>query len=365
MQQDTTEPVQREVNSHAVKAIASAAGIELDIGVENPLEQWAAHVKASKTSSDGSTERPQVLDLYDSLVRAYKRPPLSDLLQEADCAVEDLEYLRLDTFPGTNQGLNLVKVHNGDRCPKCTQGALKTHTAVELGHTFHLGTRYSDVLAASVMIDGGATVPMQMGCHGIGVSRMITAVADCLADSKGLNWPRVLAPFEVIVVPTNGLEAEAEKIYDEIISDKASPIDAILDDRDKQMGCHGIGVSRMITAVADCLADSKGLNWPRVLAPFEVIVVPTKGLEAEAEKIYDEIISDKASPIDAILDDRDKQMGWKLGDADLIGYPVIVVVGKGWKKQRTVEVQCRRLGMRQEVALEELSSFVQDILRQL
>jgi prolyl-tRNA synthetase len=292
MQNGTTEPVQREVNSHAVKAIASAAGIELDIGVENPLEQWAAHVKASKAPSADSTERPQVLDLYDSLVRAYKRPPLSDLLQEADCAAEDLDYLRLDTFPGTNQGLNLVKVHDGDQCPKCTQGALKSHTAVELGHTFHLGTRYSDVLAASVMIDGGATVPMQMGCH-------------------------------------------------------------------------GIGVSRMITAVADCLADSKGLNWPRVLAPFEVIVVPTKGLEAEAEKIYDEITSDKASPIDAILDDRDKQMGWKLGDADLIGYPVIVVVGKGWKKQRTVEVQCRRLGMRQDVALEELSSVVQDILRQL
>ncbi|KAL2832720.1 hypothetical protein BJY01DRAFT_225772 [Aspergillus pseudoustus] len=294
MQHATTEPVQREVNSHAVKAIASAAGIELDIGVENPLEQWAAHAKAPKALSNGSTERPpQVLDLYDSLVRAYKRPPLSDLLQEADCAVEDLKYLRLDTFPGTNHGLNLVKVHDGDQCPKCTKGLLKTHTAVELGHTFHLGTRYSDVLAASVMIDGGATVPMQMGCH-------------------------------------------------------------------------GIGVSRMITAVADTLADSKGLNWPRALAPFELIVVPTKGTEKDAERIYDELISDKASPIDAILDDRDKPMGWKLGDADLIGYPIIVVVGKGWKKQRTVEVQCRRLdNLRQEVALKELSSFVQGILRQL
>ncbi|KAL2808765.1 hypothetical protein BJX63DRAFT_18922 [Aspergillus granulosus] len=293
VQHGTAEPVQREVNSHAVKAIASAAGIELDIGVENPLEQWAAHVKASKALSDGSAERPQVLDLYDSLVRAYRRPPLSDLLQKADCAVEDLDYLCLDTFPGTSRGLSLAKVHDGDQCPKCTQGVLKTHTAVELGHTFHLGTRYSDVLAASVMVDGGATVPMQMGCH-------------------------------------------------------------------------GIGVSRMITAVADCLADSKGLNWPRVLAPFEAIVVPTKGLEADAERIYDELISNKASPIDVILDDRDKPMGWKLGDADLIGYPLILVVGKGWKKQRTVEVQCRRLGnLRQEVALEELSSFVQDVLRQL
>ncbi|KAI9371396.1 prolyl-tRNA synthetase [Aspergillus egyptiacus] len=293
---DGAEPVTREVNSHAAKAIADAAGIELDISVENPLEQWAAHVKSpmahAGAGAGSSTQGPQVLDVYDSLVHAYQRPPLGDLLQAADCAAEDLECLRLDTFPGTNDRLNLVKVHDGDQCPRCSSGKLKAHTAVELGHTFHLGTRYSDVLAASVMTEGGATVPMQMGCH-------------------------------------------------------------------------GIGVSRMITAVADNLADSKGLNWPRAMAPFEVIVVPTKGLEEEAEKIYDKLVEDKASPIDAILDDRDKQMGWKLGDADLIGYPVIVVVGKGWKKQRTVEVQCRRLGRRQDVALEDLSSVVHSLLCQL
>ncbi|KAL3480151.1 hypothetical protein BJX99DRAFT_220819 [Aspergillus californicus] len=289
---DSTEPVTREVNSHAVKAIASAAGIDLDISVENPLEQWATNVNVSKASSSNQTQRPQVLDMYDSLVHAYKRPPLSDLLQKANCAAEDLEYTRLTTFPGTNHSLNLIKVHDGDQCPKCTQGALKTHTAIELGHTFHLGTRYSAVLAASVMIDGGATVPMEMGCH-------------------------------------------------------------------------GIGVSRMITAVADSLADTKGLNWPREMAPFEAIVVPTKGLEEDAEKIYDELVSDKSSPVDAILDDRDKQMGWKLGDADLIGYPVIIVVGKGWKNQRMVEVQCRRLGVRQDVALGDLLGVVQSLLGRL
>ncbi|KAL2819006.1 hypothetical protein BDW59DRAFT_151775 [Aspergillus cavernicola] len=287
--QDGTEPATREINSHAVKSIASAAGIELDISVENPLEQWAAHIKSSKAHSDNHTQRPQVLDMYDSLVHAYKRPPLSDLLQEANCTAEDLEYLRLTTFPGTNHSLNLIKVHTGDQCPKCTQGTLKTHTAIELGHTFHLGTRYSDVLAASVMIDGGAITPMQMGCHGIGVSRMITAVADSLSDTKGLNWPRAIAPFEAIVVPTKGLEPDAENIYDALIS----------------------------------------------------------------------------ANTDAILDDRDKQIGWKLGDADLIGYPVIVVVGKGWKKQRTVEVQCRRLGLRRDVALEGLAEFVQELLRQM
>ncbi|KAL5356976.1 hypothetical protein BJX96DRAFT_143717 [Aspergillus floccosus] len=295
MQGDSQEPVEREVNSHAVKAVASAAGIDLDLSVENPLEQWATQVKSEKAS-----KRPQVLDLYDSQVRVYKRPPLSDLLQRAGCAADDVDYTMLDRFPETKNGLNLVKVHDGDKCTKCEQGHLKTHTAIELGHTFHLGTRYSEVLQASVMVDRATTGKPE---------------------------------------------------------DQTVPM---------EMGCHGIGVSRMITAVADSLVDSKGLNWPRAMAPYEVIVVPTKGLETEAEKIYDVLASNPSSPFDTILDDRDKQMGWKLGDADLIGYPVIVVVGKGWKKQQTVEVQCRRLNnLRENVPLERLPEFVNSLLMQL
>ncbi|RAL10466.1 putative proline--tRNA ligase AIM10 [Aspergillus homomorphus CBS 101889] len=290
-------PVEREVNSHAVKSIADAAGIELDISIENPLRQWATQVQSNKSP----TQRPRIVDLYDSRVRAYKRPPLTDTLQEVGCTVDDVDFSKLDRFPGTNNYLNLVRVHAGDRCAKCGEGLAQTHKAVELGHTFHLGTRYSDVLEASVMVDpsssnkgGPQTVPMQMGCHGIGVSRMITAVADSLADNKGLNWPRVIAPYEVIIVPGKGLEAEGEKVYDALT------------------------------------------------------VTPSP-----------------ATAMDVILDDRDKQMGWKLGDADLIGYPVIVVVGKGWKKQQTLEVQCRRLNVREDVTLEALSGFVHSLLQRL
>ncbi|PYH44444.1 putative proline--tRNA ligase AIM10 [Aspergillus saccharolyticus JOP 1030-1] len=295
-------PVEREVNSHAVKSIAEAADMEIDIGVENPLQQWAAHVKSNRSSG----QRPRIVDLYDSRVRAFKRPPLTDTLQAAGCTVEDVDFSKLDRFPGTNDYLNVVRVHEGDRCAKCGEGVAQTHKAVELGHTFLLGTRYSDVLKATVMVDqsaitkgkdnaGPQTVPMEMGCHGIGVSRMITAVADSLADGKGLNWPRVIAPYEVIIVPGKGLEADAEKVY-------------------------------------DALTAAVALGSPA---------------------------------LDVILDDRDKQMGWKLGDADLIGYPVIVVVGKGWKKQETLEVQCRRLGVREDVRLEALPAFVQSLLQRL
>ncbi|KAI9928831.1 hypothetical protein ASPWEDRAFT_49036 [Aspergillus wentii DTO 134E9] len=297
MQDASKEPVEREVNSHAMKSIAAAADIDLDLSVENPIEQWAKQAKSNSTPF----QRPKVVDLYDTQVRVYKRPPLSDLLDELNCSPDDIEYTLLDRFPGTQNGLNLVKVHDGDRCFKCADGSLKSHTAVELGHTFHLGTRYSDVLQASVMVD-----------------------RSLLGNSS---------------------------------KDQIVPM---------EMGCHGIGVSRMITAVADRLADSKGLNWPRAMAPFEVIVVPAKGLEAEAEKIYDSLTSDQTAPVDAILDDRDKQMGWKLGDADLIGYPVIVVVGKGWKKQQTLEVQCRRLdNLREEVPLDQLSAFVRSLLERI
>lgn len=303
LQDGSTEPAERQVNSHAVKAITDAAGLDLDLSVENPMEQWVAELKGA-----GNSERLKVLDLYDSQVRVYKRPPLSDLLHEVNKADTDIEYSMLNRFPGTTKALQLVKVHDGDKCPRCEAGTLKSQTAIELGHTFHLGTRYSEVLQASVAVD-------------------------------------------------SALLGDSDKSSSSTSKSQIVPM---------QMGCHGIGVSRMISAVADTLSDSKGLNWPRAMAPYEVVVVPAKGLEADAEKVYDSLVSDQNAPVDAILDDRDKQIGWKLGDADLIGYPVIVVVGKGWKKQQTLEVQCRRLdNLREEVPLDRLPEFVRSLLARL
>lgn len=301
MPEGSTEPVERQVNSHAVKAVATAAGVDLDLGVENPLAKWAAHVKSC------TSQKPRVLDLYDSQVRVYQRPPLSDLLEEVGCTAANIEYSRLDRFPGTENKISLVRVHDGDRCSQCAEGRLTSNPAVELGHTFHLGTRYSEVLNASVSVN-----------------------------------PAVL----------NGSSASgAQSTKEQIVP--------------MQMGCHGIGVSRMISAVANRLADSKGLNWPRAMAPFEAVVVPGKGLDSVAEQVYDSLASTTSTPVDTLLDDRDKGMGWKLGDADLIGYPVIVVVGNGWKKHQTLEVQCRRLGVKEDVSLDRLPVFVEGLLSQL
>jgi prolyl-tRNA synthetase len=302
MQNGSTEPEERHVNSHAAKAVATAAGVDLDLSVENPLEKWVAHVKSRKSS-----DKPRVLDLYDSRVRVYQRPPLSDLLQKSGCTAADIEYTMLDRFPGTSNKLSLVRVHDGDRCSQCGEGILTSNPAVELGHTFHLGTRYSEVLNASVSVNSAVLVGS--------------------AESGGKSSKELIVPM--------------------------------------QMGCHGIGVSRMISAVVNRLADDKGLNWPRAIAPYEAVVVPGKGLDSVAEQVYDSLTSGSSKPVDTLLDDRDKGMGWKLGDADLIGYPIIVVIGNGWKKNQTLEVQCRRLGVKEDVPLETLLTFVQNLLSQL
>jgi prolyl-tRNA synthetase len=304
MQNGATEPVERHVNSHAVKAIATAAGIDLDLSVENPLQKWSAHVKKNKSS----TNKPRVLDLYDSQVRVYQRPPLSDLLQQAGCTTDDIEYSKLDRFPDTSNKLSLVRVHDGDHCSQCAHGSLTSHSAVELGHTFHLGTRYSEVLNASVSVNSS------------------------LLEGPSESGAKPSAKEQIVPM---------------------------------QMGCHGIGVSRMISAVANRLADSRGLNWPRVIAPYEVVVVPGKGMESVADQVYDSLTADPSAPVDVIIDDRDKGMGWKLGDADLIGYPIIVVVGNGWKKTQTLEVQCRRLDVKEDVPLDNLRTFVESLLTQL
>jgi len=133
-----------------------------------------------------------------------------------------------------------------------------------------------------------------------------------------------------------------------------------------QMGSHGIGVTRMIGAIAEVLADTKGLNWPRVLAPYEVAIIPAKGMEAGAEEVYDTLTQNNSNAIDVILDDRSAPITfpWKLNDADLVGYPVLVVVGRGWKNRR-IEVQCRRLGVKEEVDIGEGMKFVGELMERL
>ena len=146
------------------------------------------------------------------------------------------------------------------------------------------------------------------------------------------------------------------------------------------MGCHGIGVSRLLAAAASLLMDSKGLNWPVKIAPFTTVIVaaPRAATEEDLTKVYDVLAKNEqqqvtvdenrgssGTALDVTLDDRDRPLGWKLRDADLIGYPFIVVLGKAWKAGGKVDLQCRRLEVREEVALEDLGARLRALGKEL
>ncbi|MBO4637874.1 MAG: proline--tRNA ligase [Clostridiales bacterium] len=133
----------------------------------------------------------------------------------------------------------IVDIRNaveGDPCPKCGQ-PLKMARGVEVGHIFKLGTKYSDALGCVYLDKAGKENSMIMGCYGIGVSRTLAAVIEQNHDDDGIRWPRIVAPYEVVVCPTKVNDEEnmglAEKVYEDLLK---AGIDVLLDDRNERPG---------------------------------------------------------------------------------------------------------------------------------
>jgi len=131
---------------------------------------------------------------------------------------------------------DLRLVGEGEQCSHC-DGTLHVHKALEIGHIFKLGTRYSESMGANVVDEQGARVPIVMGSYGIGVERLMAAIAELSHDAAGLIWPTSVAPFQVLILPTNtsdpAIMEAAEDIYKKLT---AQSIDALLDDRDERAG---------------------------------------------------------------------------------------------------------------------------------
>lgn len=127
-------------------------------------------------------------------------------------------------------------VQEGDCCPHCN-GHMKMTRGIEAGQVFTLGTKYSEALHATFLDENGREKPMMMGCYGIGVGRTMAAAIEQNNDENGIIWPKAIAPFEVVVVPVNGKNAQqmelAEKVYKEL---KDAGVDALLDDRKDRAG---------------------------------------------------------------------------------------------------------------------------------
>jgi prolyl-tRNA synthetase len=143
-----------------------------------------------------------------------------------------------------------------------------------------------------------------------------------------------------------------------------------LDDTGKQvpyvMGCYGIGVNRIAAALIESSSDEAGIIWSPNIAPYEVAVLPLdiseQKIVAAAEEAYSALLE---AGVDAILDDRSERPGVKFNDADLIGFPLRVVVGKGYLKAGKLELQVRRDGSRTEIEPTEIVGRTQAALGQL
>ena len=184
------------------------------------------------------------------------------------------------------------QVQAGDPCPQC-RAPLTLEPAIEVGHIFKLGTKYTQALEATFLDEDGTQKPFIMGCYGIGVTRIVPTVIEAHHDEAGIIWPAAIAPYVVDVVPLN--------VRHEASRDAAEQIYRALED----------------------------------------------------------------SGIDAILDDRDERAGVKLKDADLIGFPIRVVVSEKTLASNQAEVRIRATGQITLVPLLATASSIPHLLSSL
>lgn len=228
---------------------------------------------------------------------------LSGVRLLADAAVMDV----VNGVTGANEAdAHLMNVHPGrdfqpelvadlrmvseeDACPKCGH-TLAFIKAIEAGHVFKLGTKYSQALGAMIQNEQGELKPMIMGCYGIGVNRILAAAIEQHHDSQGIVWPVSLAPFHVVVSLMEWDNPEQQRVGEEVL-----------------------------------------------------------GALSEAG-------------LDVLLDDREQSPGSKLKDADLIGIPIRVVIGKVWHQEGRLEVVERASQARHQVERQAVVEVINKLL---
>ena len=132
---------------------------------------------------------------------------------------------------------DLRSVTSGEGCPNCGEGTLEVAKALEIGHIFKLGTKYSVSMGANVLDQDGKEVPIVMGSYGIGVERIIASAIELHHDADGIIWPKTIAPFDVVVTITNMKQDELREVGERLYNDlQRAGLDVLLDDRDERAG---------------------------------------------------------------------------------------------------------------------------------
>lgn len=259
------ESVARLLNiglDQTVKSIALTA--ENDVDGKVVRQNWLLllrgdhelnEVKVSKIPGLGNfrfASEAEILEVYGS-VPGYLGPidtkqPVTVVADRtvanmADfvCGANEADY----HFTGANWGRDLPEplvadlrnVVEGDASPD-GQGVLAIERGIEVGHVFQLGTAYSAAMNATYLDEKGQPAPMQMGCYGIGVTRILGAAIEQNFDDKGIVWPDAIAPFELVLCPmgydrSELVKAETDRLYAEL---QAAGVDVIVDDRGLRPG---------------------------------------------------------------------------------------------------------------------------------
>lgn len=202
----------------------------------------------------------------------------------AVCGANEERMHYINVNPGRDftpdQYADLRFIQEGDPSPD-GKGTIKFARGIEIGHVFKLGTKYSEAMGATFLDENGKEKPLIMGCYGIGVSRLLAAVAEQKADDKGLIWPEEITPYELHLIVVN----------------KKDP-----------------------------------LQWEK------------------ANELYETLTAER---FDVLFDDRDERAGVKFADSDLIGIPYRAIVGKKIH-DGIIEVKDRRTGEVKDIVLDEL-----------
>ena len=156
-------------------------------------------------------------------------------------------------LPESDLVADIRNVVAGDASPD-GQGVLAIERGIEVGHIFYLGTKYSQAMNATFLDEDGKPKPFEMGCYGIGITRLPAAAIEQNHDAKGIIWPDALAPFTVVICPIGAdrspeVKAAAEQLYADLL---AAGVDVMLDDRGERPGAmfadwELIGVPHRVT----------------------------------------------------------------------------------------------------------------------
>ena len=170
------------------------------------------------------------------VIADYSIKGIANFVTGANKKDKHLINVNLDRDFKVEEWADLRMITEKDKCPKCNK-PIKIEHAIEMGHVFKLGLKYSKAMKAEFLDEDGKLKPAVMGCYGIGVNRIIAAAIELNNDKKGIIWPSSIAPFHVIIVPINYDKENVSKVADEIYADlQKKGIEVLLDDRNESAG---------------------------------------------------------------------------------------------------------------------------------